>query len=144
MAAPQQWRARPARPWTEERRAPGRGAKECAERSRQLARRRRFWVLVVLPVALMLGSVYLHTVSTSLTSKSAVLQQKISGFQDESQRLEVRVSELSSPGRVRSIAAEKLNMKEPSSSDIKVYDGNESNGEDGKQNAREKIGTKSQ
>ena len=144
MAAPQQWRqVRPARPWIEDWQASRRAAKDRAERRGKLERRRRFWVLVVLPVVLMLGSVYLHTVSTSLTSRSADLREQISGFEARNERLEVQVSKLSSPGRVRSVAAEKLGMREPSSSDMKVYDGSGNNWEDGKHDAREKVGTKS-
>lgn len=142
MAAPQHWReVRPAEPWIEERRTSGQSATKRAERRIQLGRRRRFWVLVVLPVALMLGSVYLHTVSANLNGRISALREDISRSEAKGQGFEVRVSELSSPGRVRSMASERLGMKEPSGSDMKLYGGN---GEDGKNDAREKISNTSQ
>ena len=61
------------------RRGPSKGER-AADRSRErtlgqkaAGRRRRFALLVVVPVLLMLGSVYLHTVAAGLDSRAAEL-----------------------------------------------------------------------
>lgn len=144
MAAPRSvgW-ARAARTgaWPVEERRPSRGAglhpaKKTAERRRQLERRRRFSVLVVVPVLLMLGSIYLHTVSAGLGEKTANLEERIGRAEARSESLGVRVSELSAPGRIRALAEVDLRMKEPDGADFRVY-GND--GEDGKEDGGEKI-----
>ena len=135
MAAPQRrYRAstatRPvARPVKKGRQPAGVGA-----RKKAAAWRRRFAVLVVVPVVLMLGSVYLHTVSAGLTGEVAGLEERLARAEAEGERLEVRVAELSGAGRIRSLAAEKLGMQDPSGADLEVYD---ENGEDGTRNGGE-------
>jgi cell division protein FtsL len=83
---------------------------------------------VVVPVLLMLGSVYLHTVSAGLASRVAYLDERVAGAAAEAERLEVRVAELSRADRVRPLAEEKLGMRDPRSADFEVYG---SEGEDG-------------
>ena len=84
-------------------------------------RRRLFAMLVVVPVLLMLGSVYLYTVAAGLDAKAADLEVRLDRAREEGERLEVRVAELSGAGRIRSVAAEKLGMHEPKSTTLKVY-----------------------
>jgi len=100
----------------------------------------RFAVVVVIPVLLMLGSVYLHTVSAGLTDKVASLDERLAQVQAEGERLEVRVAELSGAGRIRSLAIEKLGMKDPGGANLEVYDVNR---EDGARDGGEKEGGKS-
>ena len=84
-------------------------------------RRRRFAMLVVVPVLLMLGSVYLHTVAAGLEARAADLDVRLDRAREEGERLEVRVAELSGAGRIRNLASEKLGMHEPESDTLKVY-----------------------
>ena len=100
----------------------------------------RFAVVVVIPVLLMLGSVYLHTVSAGLTDKVASLDERLAQVKAEGERLEVRVAELSGAGRIRPIAIEKLGMKDPRGANLKVYDVDR---EDGARDGGEKEGGKS-
>jgi cell division protein DivIC len=97
-------------------------------------------VIVVLPVLLMLGSVYLHTVSAGLTGKVAGLEARLARAEAEGERLGVRVAELSGAGRIRTLAAEKLGMRDPRAADLEVY---ESDGEDGTRDGGEEKGGKS-
>jgi cell division protein FtsL len=108
-----------------------------AGRKKAAGRRRRFAVVVVVPVLLMLGSVYLHTVAAGLTGKVAGLEERLARAEAEGERLEVRVAELSGAGRIRSLAAEKLGMRDPRAQDLEVYD---SDGEDGTRNGGEEKG----
>ena len=95
----------------------------------QEARRRRaFLVLVVVPVVLMLGSVYAHTAAAEFRAEAAGLSEEKARAEAEAERLEVRVTELSEPGRVRSLAERDLGMRDPTGSDLKTYGGSE--GED--------------
>jgi len=94
----------------------------------------------VIPVLLMLGSVYLHTVSAGLTDKVASLDERLAQVKAEGERLEVRVAELSGAGRIRPIAIEKLGMKDPGGANLKVYDVDR---EDGARDGGEKEGGKS-
>src|SRR5215212_6483405 len=84
-------------------------------------RRRRFAMIVVVPVLLMLGSVYLHTVAAGLDARAGDLEVKLDRVREAGERLEVRVAELSGAGRIRERATEKLGMHEPKSSALKVY-----------------------
>jgi cell division protein FtsL len=84
-------------------------------------RRRRFAMIVVVPVLLMLGSVYLHTVAAGLDARADDLEVRLDRVREEGERLEVRVAELSGAGRIRERAAEKLDMHEPKSPALKVY-----------------------
>jgi hypothetical protein len=104
---------------------------------RAAGRRRRFAVLVVLPVLLMLGSVYIHTISGALGGKVADLEERVARAEAEGEKLEVRVAELSGPGRIRSLASEELQMRQPSGADMKVY---AKHGEDGRPNGEERKG----
>jgi cell division protein FtsL len=90
-------------------------------RKKAAGRRRRFAVVVVVPVMLMLGSVYLHTVSAGLTGKVAGLEERLARAGVEGERLGVRAAELSGADRIRSLAAEKLKMRDPYGADLEVY-----------------------
>jgi cell division protein FtsL len=87
-------------------------------------------MLVVVPVLLMLGSVYLHTVGAGLDARVADLDVKLDRAREQGERLEVRVAELSGAMRIRRFAAEKLGMHEPRSADLKVYRGKAEDGTD--------------
>lgn len=122
-----------AEPQREHRvRSPGPGPSARSSRRaapRKSPRRRRseqsgFVLLVVVPVLLMLGSVYLHTVSAGLGDRVAELEGLNSNTAAESDRLEIRVAELSRPGRIRPLAREELKMRDPDGSDLKVYGNN--------------------
>ncbi|MBD0353564.1 MAG: hypothetical protein ICV58_00045 [Rubrobacteraceae bacterium] len=145
MAAPQRRYRVPtplgpvARP-VEKRRpgwAPGEVARRRAAEQSAAARRRRFAMLVVVPVLLMLGSVYIHTISDALGGRVADLEQRVARAEAEGEKLDVRVAELSGPGRIRSLASEELQMREPGGADMKVYVRHR---EDGKPNGEEEKG----
>jgi len=106
--------------WPVEKRAPDR-AQDHALKQKAAGRRRRFAMLVVVPVLLMLGSVYLHTVAAGLDARAADLGVRLDRAREEGERLEVRVAELSGAERIRTLAAEKLGMHEPKSTTLKVY-----------------------
>ncbi len=107
-------------------------------RRKEHGRRRRFAVLVVVPVLLMLGSVYLHTVSGGIESREAALQEELDGARATGERLEVEVAELSAADRVRPLAREKLGMRDAGSADLEIVgDGKR---EDGTQNEGEAKG----
>jgi len=106
--------------WPVEKRAPDR-VQDHALRQKAAGRRRRFAMLVVVPVLLMLGSVYLHTVAAGLDARAADLGVRLDRAREEGERLEVRVAELSGAERIRTLAAEKLGMHEPKSTTLKVY-----------------------
>ncbi|MGF1471861.1 MAG: hypothetical protein ACFB50_09005 [Rubrobacteraceae bacterium] len=104
------------------------------DRRRSNLERRRFAVLVVVPVVLMLGSIYLHTVAADLGGKTGALQEERATLLVEKERLEVEVADLSAPGRVRSLARQNLGMKAPAAEDMITYDV-----EDGKENAGQEV-----
>jgi cell division protein FtsL len=108
-----------------------------ARKKAAVAWHRRFAVVVVVPVVLMLGSVYLHTVAAGLAGKVAGLEEQLVRAEAEGERLEIRVAELSGAGRIRSLAAEKLGMRDPRGADLEVYD---QDGEDGTRNGGEEKG----
>ena len=142
MAAPQRrYRATlPTEPaWPAPSRAPQK-APEHASRRKAAGRRRRFAMLVVVPVLLMLGSVYLHTVSAGLEARAADLDVELGRVQDKGERLQVRVTELSGSARIRDLAG-KAGMRQPDSDALRVY-GDESRGkaEDGKQDGTQQKG----
>jgi cell division protein DivIC len=122
--------------WPVRKRAPDRSP-DRALRRKAAGRRRRFATLVVVPVLLMLGSVYLHTVATGLDTRAAELGVKLDRAGDEGARLQVRVAELSGAGRIRELAAEKLGMHEPGSKALNVYG---SEAEDGTHNGAQEEG----
>jgi cell division protein FtsL len=84
-------------------------------------RRRRFAMLVVVPVLLMLGSVYLNTLAAGLDARTAELEVRLDRAREVGERLEVKVAELSGAERIVALAAEKLGMHEPKSNTLKVY-----------------------
>lgn len=84
------------------------------------ARLGRAVVALVAPVLLMLGSVYVHTVASELKGDAARLEEEKVAAQGEDGRLEVRITELSDPGRVRSLAKENLWMRDPGK-DLETY-----------------------
>lgn len=142
MAAPQhRYRATlPTEPaWPAPRRAPQRSP-ERALRRKAAGRRRRFAMLVVVPVLLMLGSVYLHTVSAGLDSRAAELGAQLGRAKEKGERLQVKVTELSGSARVRELAG-KLGMRQPDSDALRVY-GKATRGraEDGKQDGTQQKG----
>ena len=123
MAAPQRrYRATlPTEPaWPARKHAPERSPNR-ALRKKAAGRRHRFAMLVVVPVLLMLGSVYLHTVAAGLDARANALEVRLDRVREEGERLEVRVAELSGAGRIRERAAKKLGMHEPKSPAMKVY-----------------------
>ena len=125
--------APPVRRQRPERQMPGGAAGRKAA-----GRRRRFAVVVVIPVLLMLGSIYLHTVSAGLTGRAASLEERLVQIRAEGERLEVQVAELSGADRIRSLAIEKLGMKDPGGV-LEVYDVDR---EDGTQYGGQKEGGK--
>ena len=108
-----------------------------APRSTQ-GRNLRFAVLVVVPVLLMLGSVYLHTVSAGLEARTEGLQHELETARAQGERLEVEVAELSAADRVRPLAREKLGMRDAGSADLEVFKGGDR--EDGTSDAGAKKG----
>ena len=101
-------------------------------------RDRRFAVLVVVPVLLMLGSVYLHTVSGGLEVRTAGLQRELNAARAQGERLEVDVAKLSAADRVRPLAREKLGMIDAGSAELEVFKGGDR--EDGTTDAGAKRG----
>jgi cell division protein FtsL len=102
-------------------------------------RRRRFAMLVVVPVLLMLGSVYLNTLAAGLDARVAELEARLDRAREVGERLEVKVAELSGAERIVALAAEKLGMHEPKSNTLKVYG---VRAEDGKNDGATKEGGK--
>jgi len=142
MAAPQR-RYRTTLPtepaWSVREHAPKRPAERTLRR-KAAGRRRRFAMLVVVPVLLMLGSVYLHTVSAGLDARATELGVQLGRAQDEGERLQVRVTELSGSARIRELAG-KLGMRQPDSGALKVYgDESRSKAEDGTQDGTQQKG----
>jgi cell division protein FtsL len=74
----------------------------------------------------MLGSVYVHTVASKLKGEETRLEEEKARAEGEGERLEVRVTELSEPVTIRSLAREKLGMRDPGK-DLETY---KSEGED--------------
>ncbi len=109
-------------------------------RERRTARgqKRRFALVVLLPVLLMLGSVYLHAVSNGLEGRVAGMENELEAAKAQGERLEVEVAKLSSADRVRPLAREKLGMRDANSADLEVY--RENQREDGNTNAGAKEG----
>jgi hypothetical protein len=116
-----------------------RSPQEAGTRKKAAGRRRRFAVTVLVPVLLMLGSVYLQTVSAGLAGGVANLEERLVRAEAEGEKLGVRVAELSGAGRIRSLAAGKLGMQDPSGADLRVYD---QDGEDGTRDGGEEKGGK--
>jgi len=79
--------------------------------------------MVIIPVLLMLGSIYLHTVSSGLETRAAGLEQELDAARAQEERLEVDVAKLSAADRVRPLAREKLGMRDAGSADLEVVEG---------------------
>jgi cell division protein FtsL len=122
MAAPQRRLryespvGRPVRGWLEGRGAPGRAQKRAWPRGAWLG---RVLMVLVVPV-LMLGSVYVHTVAAELEGEANRLEEEKALAESEGERLEVQVTELSEPGRIRKLAKENLGMQDPGK-DLMTY-----------------------
>jgi cell division protein FtsL len=142
MAAPQR-RYKATLPTQPAWPAPGRAPQRSPERTlrrKAAGRRRRFAMLVVVPVLLMLGSVYLHTVSAGLDARATELGVKLGRVQDKGERLQVRVTELSGSARIRELAG-KLGMRQPKSDSLRVYGkGSRGKAEDGNQDGTQQKG----
>ena len=106
--------------WPVQKRAKDR-ARDRSLRRKAAGRRRRFAMLVVVPVSLMLGSVYLNTVAAGLDARAAGLDVRLDRAEEVGERLEVKVADLSGADRIRALAAEKLGMHEPKSTTLRVY-----------------------
>jgi cell division protein FtsL len=115
-------------------------SRERTLRQKTAGRRRRFGLLVVVPVLLMLGSVYLNTVAAGLDARAAAFDVRLDRAREAGERLEVRVAELSGAERIRTLAAEKLGMHEPKSTTLEVYG---ARAEDGKNDGTSQEGGKS-
>ncbi len=89
--------------------------------------RRAFVVLVVVPVLLMLGSVYVHNFAAGLKGETARLEEEKARAESEGERLDVRITELSEPQRIRAMAREQLQMRDPGGKELETYG---RNGED--------------
>jgi cell division protein FtsL len=106
---------------------PARLPKGASERRGGVMRGRTFVTLVLVPMLLMLGSVYLHTLAAGLKGETARLEEEKASAESEGERLEVRVTELSDPGRIRALARKGLQMQDPGGKDLATYG---SDGED--------------
>ena len=106
-------------------------------RRRAAIRRRRFLALVVVPVLLMLGNVYVHAISSRLDARVQDLRQQQARMQAQGEKLDVRVARLSRPQRIRTLARTELGMKDPGGNEMKVYVVGRKIGEDG-ENAQKK------
>src|SRR5215207_9021945 len=98
----------------EQRGTPAGALKRAGQRRWGVLRGQAFVALVLVPMLLMLGSVYLHTVAAELEGEKA-------SAESEGERLDVRVTELSDPGRVRTLARKGLQMQDPGGKDIATY-----------------------
>lgn len=106
----------------ERRQAPAE-RKRPSRRAAAAKHRRRFITLVVIPILLMLGSVYLHTVASRLDQQSVQIQQQVDKAEAENRALGVKVAELSRPERIRSMARSTLGMQDPSAENLHTYRG---------------------
>lgn len=128
MAAPRrEYRYEPNALRRPVREAPG-GARERVPGRRKGSPLRTFVVLAVVPVLLMLGSVYVHAVAAGLEGEAARLADEKARAEAEAERLEVKIAKLSGPERIRSIARGDLGMRDPRGEDLRTFDG--SDGED--------------
>ena len=123
MAAPQRRYRASAAKRSGARTVVARRPPEAAARKKAAGRRRRFAVSVLVPVLLMLGSVYVHAVAANVDADAAHLNEEKARAEAEAERLEVKVTELSGPGRIRSLAGEDLGMRDPASEDLRTYGG---------------------
>lgn len=87
---------------------------------------RAFAVLVIVPVLLMLGSIYTHAAADGLSGKVAEMDQRREMAEVRQENLDLRLTGLTAPERVRAEARE-LGLRDPVGN-LKVYG---SQGEDG-------------
>ena len=127
MAAPQRRRREDYYPEPRPQRTPVRRLPARRSPKSEARQRRAFLALVVVPVLLMLGSVYTHAVAANLGQQVTALEDRQDQAEVERENLEVRLAELSAPGRIRTLATEERGMRDPGGAALKVY-GN--NGED--------------
>jgi len=80
----------------------------------------RVLAILVMPVLLMLGSVYVHTVAAAHSEEAVRLEEEKARAEDEGERLEVKITELSEPGRIRTLARDRLQMQDPGGKDLWV------------------------
>ncbi len=73
----------------------------------------RAFVVLAVPVLLMLGSVYVHSIAARLEGEVARLEEQKNMAEGEGERLEAKLTELSQPGRIRAQAKENLGMRDP-------------------------------
>lgn len=139
MAAPQRRRRADYYPEPRPRRTPVRRTPVRQPSKSEARRRRAFLALVVVPVLLMMGSVYTHAAAANLGAQVATLEER--GAQAASARdaLEIRLAELSAPDRVRTLAAKELGMREPGGEVLKVYGGNGEDKNGGPDRAEKEI-----
>lgn len=78
-------------------------------------------LLAVVPMLLMLGSVYMHTVAAGLKGETARLQEEKARAEGEGERLDVQITELSEPGRIRALARKYLEMQDPNGKELETY-----------------------
>jgi cell division protein FtsL len=80
----------------------------------------RALAVLVMPVLLMLGSVYVHTVAAAYSGEAARLEEEKAKVEDEGERFEVKITELSEAGRIRMLARDKLQMRDPDGKDLRI------------------------
>ena len=78
----------------------------------------RVLAILLMPVLLMLGSVYVHTVAAAHSGEAARLEEEKARAEDEGERLEVKITELLEPGRIRTLARDRLQMQDPGGKDL--------------------------
>lgn len=99
--------------------------REAQERRQAAKRRRSFVLLVLIPLSLLLGSVYLHNVASDTQARITTLQERIDDADARYEQLGVREAELSNPERIRTLAAEDHGMKDASASQIEQLEADE-------------------
>lgn len=100
---------------------------------------RAFVVLVVVPVLLMLGSIYTHAAADGISGRVAELEQSREVAEVRQENLDLRLTGLAAPERIRSEARE-LGLRDPVGN-LKVYgsqgeDGTDASGQTGEERVR--------
>lgn len=100
---------------------------------------RAFVVLVVVPVLLMLGSIYTHAAADGISGRVAELEQSREMAEVRQENLDLRLTGLTAPERIRSEARE-LGLRDPVGN-LKVYgsqgeDGTDASGQTGEERVR--------
>lgn len=96
-------------------------------------------VLVIVPVLLMLGSVYTHAAAENISGRVAELEQSRNMAEVRQENLDLRLTKLTAPERIRSEARD-LGLRDPIGS-LKVYgsqreDGTDASGQAGEEESR--------